>query len=114
MARLSVAVSVRGPPTARRVEAGNQRPVFLVAFRVFVDGAHHRRPRLFDDEESALAWAHGMAFLIDYIGLDAGQPLAGRARFGGVGGHGRNHELAGFGLPPRIHDRRPLVPYVLV
>ena len=81
-----------------------------VAIVVAPDGAQHRRARAADDEIAArLRALHGMALFVDDVGIDAGQRLrAGAGLGGGDAGQRRNHDGAGFGLPPGIDDRAAL------
>src|SRR6516164_9659736 len=86
-------------------------PVLLaIAFVVAVDRAQHGRPWLANHQEPALVRRHRVALFVHDFGHDAGEWARGRAGFGGDGaGERRDHDHAGFGLPPGIDDRTALV-----
>src|SRR3954447_15814075 len=66
------------------VHPRNVAPVLLFeALRVAIDGAQHRRPRLLDDQVTAGAGGHRLAFPRDYVGSDAGKWPCRRAGLAG-------------------------------
>src|SRR6185503_16041435 len=105
-------ITIRITPRAvpRKVDPFDLRPVLLfVAFVVTPNSSQHRRPGPFDDQITALIRAHRPAVASHHIGLDPGERL--RARTGLRRRRSRNrrdHDRAGFRLPPRIDDRASL------
>ena len=96
--------AVTGEVVALLLEA---RPVgVLEPLVVAPEGAQHRRPRLLDHEEAAGPVGHGLALVVDHVDDDAGDRLHRRAGLpGGDAGQRADHDRAGLGLPPGVHDR---------
>src|SRR5580658_3551695 len=92
---------------AREIDAGNPVPVFArVALVVAVDGAKHRWPGLLNCQVARLAGRHRLVLHVDDFRADAGKRQRGGARFRGRRTRQRrNHDRAGFRLPPGIDDR---------
>src|SRR4051794_16600023 len=79
-----------------------------VAVVVAEQRAQHAGPRLLEDQQALLV-ALGLltAGLVEDPGLDARQRRAGGARLHLLSARQRrDHDLAGLGLPPRVHDWR--------
>ncbi len=104
-----VAVLVAAGAVAGEVAARDVGPVLLlIPFVVAVEGAEHRRPRLADDQEAALVGAERLAVLGDDVRDDARQRAGRRPRHRRRGARQRrDHDRAGLGLPPGVHDRAP-------
>ena len=102
-----IAVFVAPCAVAGKVDAFNLRPVLLaVAFVVAPNCPQHRRPGPFDHEITALICADRLAVARHDVGFDSGKRFRRGAGFGGSRArNGRDHDGAGFGLPPRIDDR---------
>src|SRR5262245_58088885 len=82
-------------------------PVLLLeAVRVPIDCSHHRRPRTFQDKESAFVGANRFPASIDDIRDDPWQwPRCGAGFRRHRAWNRRDHYRSRFGLPPCIHDR---------
>ena len=108
-----VAVGVPLRAVAGEVHAGKAAPVdFLKPLGVLVERARHRRPRLLEDQVTAV---RGVALLVDDVGFDAWKRARRRARLQrGERGKRRDHDRAGLGLPPGVDDRAAAAPDVLV
>src|SRR5690606_5113126 len=102
---VTVLVALR--TVAGEVEALEARPVGLLeALRVTPDAAQHARPRLVQDQVAALAVGVALTGVVEDVGADAGQRRLGGAGLGrGDAGQRRDHDRAGLGLPPGVHDR---------
>src|ERR1700728_1162638 len=102
-----VAVFVALGGVAREIDTGNLVPVFArVALIVAVDGAKHRGPRLLNRQVAGLAGRHRLVLHVDDLRADAGKRQRGGARFRRRRTRQwRNHDRAGFRLPPGIDDR---------
>ena len=105
-----VAVFVFPRPVAREITTGDRGEVrVLVALMIAVERAEHRRPRLLHHEQAPLIGTEALALLRDDVGDDAGKWPRAASRFGRRdAGQGRDHDAAGFRLPPRIDDRTTL------
>src|SRR4029077_6097832 len=109
-----IAVLVALRAVSREVDPGPLRPVLrLVALRIAVDPAQHRRPRAHDGEVAA-ADLDAVAALVEDCRLDAGERLRRRAGLRGHdSGQRRDEDRAGLGLPPRVDDGAALAADVL-
>ena len=74
-----VAVFVFVADIAGGVAVRDRVPIGLVAFRILVDGPHHRGPGLFDDGKAAGVGGEAVAFAVHDIGFDAEEWSGGRA-----------------------------------
>src|SRR5712692_3344371 len=94
-----------------KVHTGNLRPVLAnVAIGIVVDGAQHAGPGFGDYQESAGTLRHRLAFHGNDLGNDAGKRPGGRTGLGRDGARERrDHDVAGFGLPPGIDDRTAIM-----
>ena len=82
------------------------RPVRLeVSIRILIQGAHHGRPRVFEDEEALFARRELMALLVDNSSLLAKDRTPNGTWFERHRRHSGDLEHASFGLPPGIGDR---------
>jgi hypothetical protein len=69
---------------------------------------------LLQHQVAAAAGRHRIAFARDHVGFDARQRTRRRARLGGRRARQRrDHDHAGFGLPPGVHDGAAVVADVL-
>ena len=100
-----VAVCIFVADVAGGVAVRDRVPIGLVAFRIFIDGPHHRRPGLFDDGKTAGVGGETVALAVHDIGFDAEKGSGGGAWLQGDGRQGGNQDGACFGLPPGVHDR---------
>src|SRR5262249_13076756 len=100
---------------AREIHSGNLTPVlFLVSFGISINRPQHRRPGTLDNEKAALISSNWISMTIDDIDNDTRQWSSRRSRLGGnCTGNGRDHDRAGFSLPPGIDDRTGIVSDVL-
>src|SRR5580704_15183973 len=97
---ISVLITLRS--VTGEIDSGDAAPVFASeAFIVAINGAQHRRPRLLDGEISGLAWRHRFPLQVNYACRYSGKRQRSGARFRWrCAGKRRNHDRAGFGLPP--------------
>ncbi len=111
-----VALLVTLGAVAREVHALEAAPVGgLVALRIAVDAAEHARPGPLQHQVAALPQRHRLARGVDDVGVDAREREGGAAGLGGGdAGQRRDEDMAGLGLPPRVHDRRLAATDVLV
>src|SRR6185369_1990271 len=102
-----VSVRVHARAVTGEVLVAEAAPVVLhIAVRIAVDGPQHAGPRLAYDQEAALVRAALVAVRVDDRDVDAGKRNRARPRLGRDGArHRRDHDSAGFGLPPRVDDR---------
>ena len=102
-----ISLFVAAGAVACGVEAIVIGPVGLfVAVLVAIDRTDHRRPWLADHEAAVLVGFAFLAGVVEDGGIDAEEGQGGGARFAGRGsGQRRDHDRAGFGLPPGIDDR---------
>ena len=70
--------------------------------------AQHARPGLLDDQVAFFARRHRLAVLVDHVGVDAEERPGGRAGLERRDRQRGDHEAAGLGLPPGVHDRAAL------
>ena len=110
-----VAVFVLLRTVAREVRTGETGPVrLLVAFRVAPDPPQHSRPWLGEKQEPGFAVADRRAVIVNHFSTDPRQRPHGRAGLGGGDPwQRRDHDPAGFGLPPGVDDRAAVAPNVL-
>ena len=88
---------------------------FLEALGVAPDSAQHGGPGLGNNEESTRVVGLNDTVFVDDLEVDAGN---GNLRASGFqrrdAGEGRDHDRAGLGLPPGVHDRRFAAPNTVV
>src|SRR6185312_15589097 len=106
-----VAVFVFTGTVAGEIHAGNLRPVLLhIAIGIAVNRAQHSRPGLLKHQKSARASGDGFAIHGDDLGHHTRKRFGSRTRLGSNrAGNRRDHDVAGFGLPPGIDDRATVV-----
>ena len=103
-----IAVFVASRRIAGQVFARILAPVLAhVALRVFVDGAHHRRPRLLEHQVALFAIGRRVAGLVQNFSLLSKEGPCAAARFERHDRRRCNHEHAGLCLPPGVHDWAP-------
>src|SRR5215468_12379299 len=79
-----ISVFIPAGAVAGEIHSGNLTPVlFFIPVGIAVDCAQHGRPRLLDDEKSALIGSDGMSLAVDDIGNDTGQRPRCGSGFGG-------------------------------
>src|SRR5262245_13983807 len=82
--------------------------LFYVAIHVAVDAPQHSGPWLREGEEAA-PHIDRCPIVATNLGRDARERAGGRSRLGSSdAGERRDHDVPGFGLPPRIDDWTPL------
>src|SRR5699024_8487927 len=89
------------------VFAGILRPVGVaVTLIIAPQAAQHGWPRFGDHEVTGTAVGNGFAGVINNIHFDTGKGDLRGTRLGvRDAGQRRNHDCAGLGLPPGVHDR---------
>ncbi len=105
-----IPVLVAPRAVAGHVHTGEARPIVLhVAVGIAVDGAHHARPRALDHQIALFVGRSGVTLFVQHVHLDAGEWQRRTARLQRRARQRRDHEVARFRLPPRIHDRAALL-----
>src|SRR5215470_9715945 len=99
---VAVLVALRAVPG--KVDVVVLRPVLLhEAVRIAPDTAQHPRPRLAQHQVARL---RGFPLLVEHLGVDTRERQGRRAGLeDGQGRERRDEDVAGLGLPPRVHDR---------
>src|SRR6266487_6360986 len=102
-----VTVLVFPRAVAGEINTFDLRPVlFAITLVVTVDRAQHSRPRLLDNEVTALIRADGFTITGHHISFNAGKRFCRRARLRrSRSGDGSNHDAASLSLPPGVDDR---------
>src|SRR6476620_7116998 len=102
-----ITVTVFARAVAGKVNTVYLRPVLLpVPFVITINCSKHGRPRACEHEIAALIRADGFAVASHHIRGNAGKwPGSGTGFRRSGAGQGTDHDGAGFGLPPGVHNR---------
>src|SRR5438270_11509930 len=100
-----VAVFIFAGTVAGEIHARDLRPVLLhIAVGIAVNGTQHSWPGLLENQESTRASRDWFALHSYNLGHNAWKRFGAGSRLSrNSAGNGRNHDVAGFGLPPGIN-----------
>ena len=78
---------------------------FPESLRIAPNTAQHAGPGIADNQFPARVFGHRLALIVDDLGLHSEKGQGSRAWFGRSSpGQRGDHDTAGFGLPPGVHD----------
>src|SRR5215467_6248279 len=106
-----IAVFIFARAITSEVGAGDLRPILLhIAVRIAIDRTQHAGPGLPNDEESARPFWDRLTVHRDDLGDDSEERTGSGTWFGrNRTRNRRDHDGSGFGLPPSVDDRAPVV-----
>src|SRR6266508_2414001 len=89
-----------------QILAGIFAPILIdIAIRVAINCTQHRGPGIFDDEVALGILWDGISFVIYHFRFLSKKRTCARSRLERYSRSRRDHEHAGLGLPPGVHDR---------
>src|SRR5215218_9727357 len=106
-----IAVLIAARAVASEIDAFNLRPVLLfITLVVAPDRSQHRRPWSFNHQITAFVCSNRLAVTCHHVSFDAGKwECAGAGLGRSCTGKRRDHDRAGFGLPPCVDNRAALL-----